>query len=184
MKLKRKRYKLPTTLNTTAKDKAQKIAKQRLIKNAARRIPNSKIPSEASGVRHKHAVRRTRINRKPERSEWQSNTIPPLNPEERGMSGPEPPPTEARVSSSNHRTFPPRLLSRTERTSRLSGPPQAPSLVTPIKILPQSLSPYRIKNRVSISSEHKDAYNAHHHRITPHNTKKRETTTPLPAQIP
>ena len=33
----------------------------------------------------------------PERSERQSNTIPPLNPEARGMSGPEPPPTEARL---------------------------------------------------------------------------------------
>ena len=30
--LKRKRYKLPTTLNTTAKDKAQNAAQQRLIK--------------------------------------------------------------------------------------------------------------------------------------------------------
>ena len=132
MKLKRKRYKLPTTLNTTAKDKAQKIAKQRLIKNAARRIPNSKIPSEASGVRHKHAVRRTRINRKPERSEWQSNTIPPLNPEERGMSGPEPPPSEARVSYSNNRPF--RLNHRWELKERHAK--AVPRRLQPLRIAP------------------------------------------------
>ena len=37
-----KRYKLPITLNTTAKDKAQNAAQQRLINNAARRISNNK----------------------------------------------------------------------------------------------------------------------------------------------
>ncbi|MCX4359071.1 MAG: hypothetical protein OSJ22_05485, partial [Rikenellaceae bacterium] len=36
------KHKLPTTLNTTAKDKAQNAAQQRLINNAARRISNNK----------------------------------------------------------------------------------------------------------------------------------------------
>ena len=42
-----KKHKLPTTLNTTAKDKAQKAAQQRLINNAARR---TSCLSEASGI--------------------------------------------------------------------------------------------------------------------------------------
>ena len=72
MKPKRKRYKLPTTLNTTSKDKTKNVSQQQLIKNAARRT-------------------------KLERSERHQTQIPPLNPEERGMSGPEPPPSEVRL---------------------------------------------------------------------------------------
>ncbi len=139
MRLKRKRYKLPTTLNTTAKDKAQKVAQQRLINNAARRIPNNKIPSVASSInrtsRLKYTARRTRTGRKPERSEGNQTQLPPLNPEERGMSGPEPPPSEARVSYSNHRPFPlilhPVILSaRREERSPAGSDPVTPNTFT------------------------------------------------------
>ncbi len=109
-----KKYKLPTTLNTTAKDKAQNTAQQRLIKNAVRRIRRSRKPERES--------------ESPERSEGNQTQLPPLNPEERGMSGPEPPPSEARVSYSNHRPFPlilhPAILSarREARSPAGSGP--------------------------------------------------------------
>ena len=60
--LKRKHYKLPTTLNTTAKDKAQNAAQQRPNKNAARRIPTAnsrrKRKRKYRTSRLKHAVRR------------------------------------------------------------------------------------------------------------------------------
>ena len=104
-----KKHKLPTTLNTTAKDKAQKVAQQQLIKNAARRIPNNKKFRAKRG---------------------QSNTIPPLNPEERGMSGPEPPPSEARLHGwlfySIYCLLHIQLLSL---PASRRGPPQAPALV-------------------------------------------------------
>ena len=102
----------------------------------------------------KHAVRRTRTDKKSRAKRGQSNTIPPLNPEERGMSGPEPPPSEARVSYSNHITFPLKSPSGIERTSRLSGPPQAPTLVTPGKVTAKSL-PTIIKGTLLITSERK-----------------------------
>ena len=69
MKLKRKRYKLPTTLNTTEKDKAQKVAQQRLIKNAVRCIPSSKIPNKASSVNKNELTQTRRKAYMPERSE-------------------------------------------------------------------------------------------------------------------
>ena len=52
MRLKRKRYKLPTTLNTTAKDKTQNAAQQKLIKNAARHT----CPSEVRAIKYNSAV--------------------------------------------------------------------------------------------------------------------------------
>ena len=66
-----KKHKLPTTLNTTAKDKAQNATQQRPIKNAVRRIPNSKIPSEASSINEYTQTRHkmSHTGRKPERSE-------------------------------------------------------------------------------------------------------------------
>ncbi len=70
------------------------------------------------------------------------------------MSGPEPPHTEARVSYSNHITFPLKSLPRTEKASRLSGPPQAPTLVTPGKVTAKSL-PTIIKGTLLITSERK-----------------------------
>ncbi len=48
-----KKHKLPTTLNTTAKDKAQNAAQQKLIKNAARRTR----PSEARAIKPNSAVK-------------------------------------------------------------------------------------------------------------------------------
>ena len=86
--------KLPTTLNTTAKDKTQNT-------------PNNDQPKRRKAYQHKQKARAKREA---------SNTIPPLNPEERGMSGPEPPPSEARVSYSNHRPF--RLNHRCESKER------------------------------------------------------------------
>ena len=50
-----------------------------------------------------------------------SNTIPPLNPEVRGMSGPEPPPTEARLHDWLFQYFLPTLY----KTTLSNAPPGA-----------------------------------------------------------
>ena len=74
------------------------------------------------------------------------------------MSGPEPPHTEARISSGNHRTFPPKSPPRTERALRLSGPPQAPPLVTPDKVSPKAPD---IQRDCIYPIQKKSASNAH-----------------------
>ncbi len=113
-----KRYKLPTTLNTTAKDKAQNAAQQRLIKNAVRRILHTKAPSEARAIRHNSAVksRGTRDER--------AGASPIGGPLTRLV-------VTAFIALNTLRTFPETLARR--------GPPQAPALVTPGNVSPNSL---------------------------------------------
>ncbi len=96
--LKRNANKFPTTLNTTAKDKAQTTATNKERRKAYPHKQKARAKREA--IKHNSAVksRGTRDERA-------------------GAS-----PTEARVSSSNHRTFPLKSPPGIERASRLSGP--------------------------------------------------------------
>ena len=101
--------------------------------NAVRRIPNSKIPSEASSVNMNERTQTRRKayshKQKARAKREASNTIPPLNPEERGMSGPEPPPTEARLHGWLFSgVFDKSTFSYFLESPACCNPPQAPAL--------------------------------------------------------
>ncbi len=64
----------------------------------------------------------------PERSEGNQTQFPPLNPEVRGMSGPEPPPTEARFTTG--------LLSDIFEKSKFRCFPELPAYASPRRLRP------------------------------------------------
>ena len=134
-----KKHKLPTTLNTTAKDKAQNATQQRPIKNAVRRIPNSRIPNEASSVNQNKQIQTRRKayshKQKARAKRGQSNTNSAVKSrgtrDERAGASPNGGPLTRLVIYNIYRLPYIKLLSR---ASRSSGPPQAPALVTSGKI--------------------------------------------------